>query len=239
MAMIVCLLLAAVGQSNDGPAEPRSPLQIFRSEFVAITPGTGGFPASFQMGCDRAGRANERPVHRVTFNYSFEIAKYEVPQNLWQAVMGENPSRWQGPRNSAEMLSFDEAVQFCQRATEQMRAAKLITAIQEIRLPSESEWEYAARAATTSRYSFGDDPQQLESYAWFAGNAAGNDPPVAPKAPTLGGFTTCTDTSGNGVATSLRTTTTVHPAMECPGPRAQSPSCESFAVAVGKTRQRP
>ena len=66
------------------------------------------------------GTTAEAPPHRVTIARPFAIAHYEVPQNLWQAVMGENPSRWKGPRNAAEMFSFDEAVEFCRRVTERL-----------------------------------------------------------------------------------------------------------------------
>ena len=158
--------------------EPPKTLKVFREEFVAITPGKGGFPAGFEMG----GKA-ERPVHTVTFKHEFHVAAYEVPQNLWQDVMGKNPSKWKGPRNSVEMLTFDEAVEFCRKATEMMRAAKLIEVEQVIRLPSEAEWEYVARAGTTTVYSFGDDAKDLDAYAWHTGNAAGNDPPVGAKKP--------------------------------------------------------
>jgi formylglycine-generating enzyme required for sulfatase activity len=166
------------------PASPAPPqevpktLKVFREEFVPITPGKDGFPASFEMGSKGAG-----PVHTVTIKHAFHVAKYEVPQNLWEDVMGKNPSRWKGPRNSVEMLSFEEAVDFCRKATEKLRAAKLIGEDQVVRLPSEAEWEYVARAGTTTAYSFGDDVKDLDAHAWHTGNAAGNDPPVGAKKP--------------------------------------------------------
>ncbi|MEK6236465.1 MAG: formylglycine-generating enzyme family protein [Planctomycetales bacterium] len=165
------------------PAEKQLPLlKTFHQEFVEITPGRNGFPQSFRMG-DDAGPANQRPARRVVFKHSFSIARYEVPQNLWEAVMGNNPSRWKGPRNSVEMLSLGEARDFCRKATELMRAAKLIQPNQVVRLPSEAEWEFCARAGTKEKYSFGDDPEKLGDHGWFTGNATGNDPPVGAKLP--------------------------------------------------------
>lgn len=160
-------------------------LKTFRDEFVLITPGKGKFPKSFEMGSDQT---TESPKHKVSFDYSFHVARYEVPQNLWEAVMGNNPSRWKGPRNSVEELTFDDAEKFCRTATEMMRTAKLIEKDQKIRLPSEAEWEYFARAGTTTVYSFGDDKQLLGDYGWFTGNAAGNDPPVGAKKPNAWGL---------------------------------------------------
>ncbi|HEV3344433.1 MAG TPA: formylglycine-generating enzyme family protein [Pirellulales bacterium] len=157
-------------------------LKTFREEFVPISPGEADFPREFTMGVDGAA-ATEGPAHRVAIKGPFQIARYEVTQSLWQAVMGENPSRWKGNRNSVEMVSYDDALDFCRRATELMRRAKLINDDEVIRLPSEAEWEYAARAGSTSRYSFGDDAEKLGDYAWFHGNAAGNDPPVGAKKP--------------------------------------------------------
>jgi len=119
---------------------------------------------------------------------AWQIAKYEVPQNLWESVMGSNPSKWKGKRNSVEWLSYDEAVSFCKKSTELLRAAKLIDADQVVRLPTEAEWETAARAGTKTKYSYGDDPKELGAYGWFHGNAAGNDPPVGAKKPNPWGL---------------------------------------------------
>ncbi len=162
-------------------------LTTFHAEFIHIIPGEGKFPKSFKMGSGE-GPADQQPAREVTLAYDFHIAKYEVPQNLWQAVMGENPSRWKGDRNSVEMLSHAEAVSFCTKATELMRAAKLIAADQVIRLPTEAEWEYTARAGTDTAFSFGDDAEKLDEFGWHTGNAAGNDPPVGAKKPNPWGL---------------------------------------------------
>ncbi len=182
-----CLFAAAICPNAPLPAaeidaEKRlALLKTFREEFVAITPGKDGFPAEFTMGSEDS--ENSRPVHQVKMSEPFAIGKYEVPQNLWEAVMGNNPSRWKGPRNSVEMLSFAEAEEFCRKATKLLQEAKLIEPTQIIRLPSEAEWEYCARAGSTTKYSFGDDAEKLGDYAWFTGNAAGNDPAVGAKKP--------------------------------------------------------
>jgi formylglycine-generating enzyme required for sulfatase activity len=179
-AALLCLplLLAA----DPTPVQAKL-LHTFRDEFVHVTPGEGQFPKTFTMGRADGGSEHESPSHKVTMDKPFFITKYEVPQDLWEAVMGDNPSKWKGRRNSVEMLTFAEAERFCEQATALMRAAKLIDDKQTIRLPSEAEWEYCARAGTTTVYSFGDAEKELGDYGWFTGNAAGNDPPVGAKKP--------------------------------------------------------
>ncbi len=162
-------------------------LKTFREEFVPITPGQGEFPQTFEMG-SAAGRASEQPRHTVRLDDKFQMAKYEVPQNLYEAVMGSNPSVWGGPRNSVEMVSFRDAQRFCSEATKRMRLHKLIRQDEVIRLPSEAEWEYCCRAGTGSTYSFGDKASLLDKYAWHTGNAAGNDPPVGALKPNAWGL---------------------------------------------------
>jgi len=166
--LVAALILLSGAQDPDV-------LKVFREEFVSLRAGT------FTMGSVGTEKA-EQPAHSVTIA-PFQIARYEVPQNLWQRVMGDNPSKWKGKRNSVEMLSFQDAVEFCAKATALMRKAELIDAAQEIRLPTEAEWEYAARAGTATKYSFGDDAAELDAHAWHTGNAAGNDPPVGAKKP--------------------------------------------------------
>lgn len=172
LAAFVVSLLAV----SELSAEQTALLATFREEFIAVTPGEGSFPKTFKMGEGEKARD-------ITLGQKFQIAKYEVPQNLWEAVVGSNPSKWKGKRNSVEMLSLEEAKAFCRKATELMRSARLIESNEEIRLPTEEEWEYTARAGTTTKYSWGDDVKEINDYAWYTGNASGNDPPVGAKRP--------------------------------------------------------
>jgi formylglycine-generating enzyme required for sulfatase activity len=193
---LLCLLLlplslaALVAAPDTAPdhSEERI-LKLFLSEFIELTPGTGKFPASFTLGSTFAGAPpTEKPAVTIRFAAPFAMARYEVTQELWGVVQGKNPSRWRGPRNSVEMMTWQEATAFCQKVTTMLHTRKLLDAAHVIRLPSEAEWEYACRAGTTTRYSFGDDEKDLGQYAWFIGNSKGEDPPVGRKKPNPWGF---------------------------------------------------
>jgi formylglycine-generating enzyme required for sulfatase activity len=163
-------------------------LKLFASEFVDITPGKNKFPESFIMGSEKGGHDNERPAHKVTFKYSFAMAKYEVTQELYHVVMGKNQAEFQGLRNGMDRVNWNDASDFCDKATKLLRDAKLITAKERIRVPSEAEWEYCCRAGTTTAWSFGDDVKEIGKYAWWKENSKGEDPPVGKKLPNAWGL---------------------------------------------------
>ncbi|QDU96134.1 formylglycine-generating enzyme family protein [Lignipirellula cremea] len=179
---MLTLLVVAMSLSADPTPAQTQLLQTFHAEFIPITPGEKDFPATLQR------TLGDGKTVEIRFEQPFSVAKYEVPQDLFKAVTGNDPSRWKGDRNSVEEVNRDEAIAFCRQATQLMRSAKLIGADEEIRLPTESEWEYVARAGTDTIYSFGNKVADLDDYAWHTGNAAGNDPPVGTKKPNPWGL---------------------------------------------------
>jgi formylglycine-generating enzyme required for sulfatase activity len=125
----------------------------------------------FQMGSDE-GQGDEKPVHTVHISRPFALGQYLVTQAQWEAVMGSNPSRFPGdPSRPVENVSWDEVQQFIQKL--QAREPEVV-----YRLPTEAEWEYAARAGSIGAYCFGDNAAQLQRYAWYHVNAGGSTHPV-------------------------------------------------------------
>ena len=100
-----------------------------------------------------------KPMHRVTISEVFFMGKYEVTQAQWQKVMGNNPSNFKGDNLPVETVSWDDAIAFLAKLNAQNDGYTY-------RLPSEAEWEYAARAGTTGNYA-GD----LDSMAWYGNNS--------------------------------------------------------------------
>lgn len=176
-------------KNQDDPSKRKDAiLKLFTDEFVPITPGKKPFPESFIMGSEKDGPDSERPAHKVTFKYSFAMAKHEVTQELYHVVMGKNQAEFQGPRNGMDKVTWPEANEFCDKATKLLRDAKLIGANERIRLPSEAEWEYCCRAGTKTKWSFGDELKEIGKYAWWKENSKGEDPPVGKKLPNAWGL---------------------------------------------------
>ncbi len=116
-------------------------------EFVRIEPGC------FQMGCGSSSENcydNESPRHRVCITKPFYLGKTEVTQRQWKALMGSNPSRFKGDDRPVERVSWKDVQKFIRRLNEREGGNRY-------RLPTEAEWEYAARAGTRTPYSWGDE----------------------------------------------------------------------------------
>jgi len=145
-------------------------------EFVPVPAG------EFPMG-DAKGEPSQQPVHRVKITKPFWLGKYEVTQRQWEAVMGNNPSTFRGPQNPVENVSWEDCQAFLRKLNE--RAARSGA---KFSLPTEAQWEYACRAGSTSTYCFGDAPEGLGEYAWFADNSGGTTHPVGRKKPNAWGL---------------------------------------------------
>jgi formylglycine-generating enzyme required for sulfatase activity len=157
-------------------------------EFASIPSG------SFEMGSpesDPDSYDSERPVHTVTFNYSFEMMTTEVTQGMWLEVMGSNPAFGYGVGSNYPV--YNVSWNDCQEFVDVMN---VLDPNYEYRLPSEAEWEYACRAGTTTRFYWGDDPSYslIDQYAWYYENSGSITHPVAQKLPNAWGLY---DMSGN------------------------------------------
>lgn len=103
----------------------------------------------------------------VSFN-PFYIGVYEVTQKEYRLVMGENPSEFKGDDFPVESLTFEQALEFCRRLSElpdEKQAGRVY------RIPTNLEWEYACRAGTATKFSFGDEEWKIDSHAWYNGNS--------------------------------------------------------------------
>jgi formylglycine-generating enzyme required for sulfatase activity len=134
-------------------------------EFVLIPAGT------YAMGAQGA-----RQGRQVTISQPFYLGKYAVTQAQWMAVMGTNPSRFPGADHPVESVSWDNVQGFIRMLNAREGGEKY-------RLPTEAEWEYAARAGATTAYCFGSDARRLDAYAWYAANACGTTHPVGQRQP--------------------------------------------------------
>lgn len=157
LALLIFLPLTDVLNAQDNKLPTRTPsvsadaaIERFVTECVSITPGNGIYPARFKMG-SATPEQREAPLLEVTLHAKFRISRYETTQELYEAVSGRNPSRWKGRRNSVEQISFAEAKQFCQQLTKLLVERKLIGSDEEVRLPTNEEWEYCCRCGAETR----------------------------------------------------------------------------------------
>ena len=151
-------------------------------ELIEIPGGT------FWMGSpDGVGEEDERPRHQVTLA-PFYIGTYPVTQVQWQAVMGNNSSYFKGADRPVEQVSWNDCQEFVKKLNANQSVETHGRASLQFRLPTEAEWEYACRAGSEAIYSFGDDPAQFGTYAWFSENSGSQTHPVGQKSPNAWGL---------------------------------------------------
>jgi formylglycine-generating enzyme required for sulfatase activity len=163
-----------------GACDAENPKEVTNSigmKFVLIPKG------AFVMGspANELGREDDEVQHQVTINRDFYLGVFEVTQSQYQKVMGENPSEFVGAITSnfpVDSVSWDDAVRFCEELSELPEESKIGRTY---RLPTEAEWEYACRAGSKTAYRFGDSPNLINDFSWYARNSSNQTHPVGQK----------------------------------------------------------
>ena len=133
------------------------------------------------------GNSNEQPVHKVKLS-NFEMGKYPITQAQWEAVMGANPSRFNTcDQCPVEKISWNDVQEFIEKLNEKYPGKNY-------RLPTEAEWEYAARGGNESKGNLYSGSSELGSVGWFSDNSNNKTHPVGKKQPNELGIY---DMSGN------------------------------------------
>lgn len=138
---------------------------------IRVQGGSFQMGATSELGSDAYD--NEKPVHSVTLS-SYYIGQTEVTQELWQAVMGENPSYFKGNnQRPVEQVSWEDCQEFIEKLNKLTGKS--------FRLPTEAEWEFAARGGNKSRGYKYSGSNTVGSVAWYGGNSGSKTHAVATK----------------------------------------------------------
>ncbi len=193
-SMVLSGVAEALTGADSSKAEKGGPVELPRKVTCLSGLAMIQVPAgSFTMG-DGRGEIDEKP-HRVSLA-SFLVDVLPVTQREYERLTGENPARWRGTDNPVEQTRWSDAVKYCNaRSKEEGHGLCYDLATWECdfgatgyRLPTEAEWEYACRAGTSTRYSFGDEEKKLKHFAWTEENSGGRPRPVGKKLPNPWGL---------------------------------------------------
>jgi len=151
-------------------------------------------PGHFQMGSsliEKGRDPDEDPLTEVRITQGFWMGEHEVTQGEYQEIMGSNPSGYRGSLDlPVEKVTWNEAVAYGEKLSAREREAGRLPPGFIYRLPTESEWEYACRGESMTRFHYGDDPSETEltTYAWFIENSQSTTHPVAQLKPNARGL---------------------------------------------------
>lgn len=170
----------APSPSSGGGSLPGTITNSIGMKFVLIRAG------EFMMGAgpeDEEARDDEKPQHLVRITKDFYMGQYPVTQGQWQALMGNNPSHFKGsPDLPVENVSWYDAKNFADKLSAKEKVKEKV----KYRLPTEAEWEYAARAGTTDKYYWGN--WMDGDYCWYDENSGNKTHPVGQKKPNEWGL---------------------------------------------------
>jgi len=173
------------------------PFSLDNVKFNMITCQSG----SFTMGHEDEDEDDNKPRTEI-IERPFLLGETEITQELYKKVLGDDPSNAKNPQNPVEMVSWVDAIQFCNKLSRLQGLDEYYTENPKsldygwdydsskngYRLPEEKEWEYAAKAGTQNQWAGTDDESKLKKYAWFEENSNDKTHPVATKKPNEWGF---------------------------------------------------
>lgn len=180
--LLLIVLLLAAGKAGAQTSKAQI-IQNLLNNMVRVEGGT--YMMGRNMGTDKEVKEDETPAHEVTLS-DYYIGKYEVTQEEWEAVMGTNPAKFKDPKRPVEQVGWQDCVDFAEKLS-RLTGKKF-------RLPTEAEWEYAARGGKLSKdykYAGSNDADEV---AWYVSNCGGETHPVGQKKPNELGLY---DMSGN------------------------------------------
>jgi len=174
-----CISLSFAKSTYEPNAPPKQSRIIpdLGIECVYIKAGT------FLMGSAESGPNDEKPVHEVKISRDYWMGAREITQAQWRTLMGTDPSKYKGDELPVEMVSWHETVEFCRKLTQRERKASRLPDGYVYRLPTEAEWEYAARGGNKSKgfmYPGSNDPEEV---AWYHPGSSDETHPVGTKRP--------------------------------------------------------
>ncbi len=183
----MALAMVGIAVAASGGSQPKTVKTKSGAEMAYLSGG------SFTMG-DAKGALDEKP-HKVSVD-AFYIDKYEATQEHYQKIVGSDYSRWKSKKAPVEQVTWAAAAKYCNARSKaegltpcyDTKTWKCNFAANGYRLPTEAEWEYAARADTTTSYSFGNSASALPSFGWAKENSGGRPREVGKKLPNPWGL---------------------------------------------------